>query len=91
MRSLGLTLTMVMMAGNVAWNFLFFRRRDLGLSFWFFLPYTALMLVLLYALSQIDLVSAGIFLIYFLYLPYALAWGYRIWKLNGNAKTVSLP
>jgi tryptophan-rich sensory protein len=89
MRFLGLTLTIVMMSGNVAWNFIFFRRRDLELSFWFFLPYSILILVLLYALSQIDRVSAEIFLIYFLYLPYALAWSYRTWKLNGNTKPAS--
>lgn len=84
MRSLGLGLVIAVMAANVGWNFIFFRRRDLGLSFWFFLPYTLLVLGLVYTLSRVDLVSATIFMIYLLYLPYALAWSYRTWKLNGG-------
>ena len=84
MRSLSLGLVIAVMAANAAWNFIFFRRRNLGLSFWFFFPYMVLVVGLEYTLSRIDLVSAMIFVIYLLYLPYALAWSYRIWKLNGG-------
>ncbi len=84
MRSLGLTLIIAVMTANTAWNFIFFRWKDFGLSFWFFLPYTALVLALVYTLSRIDLASATIFVIYLLYLPYALAWSHRTWRLNGS-------
>jgi tryptophan-rich sensory protein len=79
-----LSLVIVVMTANAAWNFIFFRRRDLRLSFYFFLPYTILVAVLVYALSRLDWVSAMIFAIYFMYLPYALIWSHRTWKLNGT-------
>jgi tryptophan-rich sensory protein len=77
-----LALVVAVMSANAAWNFIFFRRRDLGLSFYFFLPYTILVIVLVYALSRLEWVSAVLFAIYLMYLPYALIWSHRIWKLN---------
>jgi tryptophan-rich sensory protein len=82
MRSAALALVLAVMAANAGWNFIFFRRRDLALSFWFFLPYTLLVLALVYTLSRINPASAAIFVVYLLYLPYALIWSYRTWKLN---------
>jgi tryptophan-rich sensory protein len=81
-RWLCLALLIAVMTANAAWNFIFFRRRNLGLSFYFFLPYTMLVAVLVYALSLLDWVSAMIFAIYLMYLPYALIWSHRTWKLN---------
>jgi tryptophan-rich sensory protein len=83
-RLLCLALLIIVMAANAAWNFIFFRRRDLRLSFYFFLPYTILVLVLVCALSRFDWVSAVIFAIYVMYLPCALVWSHRTWKLNGG-------
>jgi tryptophan-rich sensory protein len=81
-RLLGLILTVAVMTVNAAWNFIFFRRKDFALSFRLFLPYTILVLALVCTLSRIDLLSATLFTIYLLYLPYALAWSHRTWKLN---------
>jgi tryptophan-rich sensory protein len=81
-RWLCLALVIAVMAANVAWNFIFFRCRDLRLSFFFFLPYTILVALLVYALSRFDRVSAMIFVIYLMYLPYAMIWSHRTWKLN---------
>jgi len=77
-----LILLMAMMTLNAAWNFVFFRRRDLRLSFLWFIPYSVVVLLLLWCLSKIDLLATGLLLTYSLYLPYALLWSYRIWKLN---------
>lgn len=84
MQSLSLALIIAVMIANAVWNFIFFRRKDFGLSFWFFLPYTITVVALVYTLSRIDFLSAMIFVIYLLYLPYALVWSHRIWKLNGS-------
>jgi tryptophan-rich sensory protein len=83
-RWLCLALLILVMTANATWNFIFFRLRDLGLSFYFFLPYTILVLLLVYSLSRLDWVSALIFAIYLMYLPYALIWSHRTWKLNGG-------
>ena len=82
---LPLILLIAMMTLNVAWNFVFFRRRDLRLSFLWFAPYSLVVLSLLWCVSKIDLMAAGLLLTYSLYLPYALAWSYRVWKLNMRA------
>jgi tryptophan-rich sensory protein len=82
MRSLSLALVIGVMTANVSWNFLFFRRRNFGISFWFFVPYALLVIALVSTLTQVDMLSAFAFCIYVLYLPYALIWTFRIWKLN---------
>jgi tryptophan-rich sensory protein len=81
-RWLCLALVIAVMTANAVWNFIFFRRGNLGLSFYFFLPYTFLVAVLVYALTRLDWVSAIVFAIYLMYLPYALIWSHRTWKLN---------
>ena len=82
---LPLILLIAMMTLNVAWNFVFFRRRDLRLSFLWFAPYSLVVLLLLWCMSKIDLLAACFLLTYSLYLPYALQWSYRVWKLNMRA------
>jgi benzodiazapine receptor len=89
MQSLALALVIAVMIANAAWNFIFFRRRNFGLSFWFFLPYTTLVMALIYTLSRIDSLSATIFAAYLMYLPYALAWSHSTWKLNPDEQRLS--
>jgi len=81
-QALALGLIIAVMTANVAWNFLFFRKKNLTLSFCYFLPYTLLTLALLCALMRTDRLSAIVFFAYVLYLPYALAWAFKVWKLN---------
>jgi tryptophan-rich sensory protein len=82
LRILTLTLIVAVMATNAAWNFVFFRRHDWQMSFWYLLPYSALVVAMVYTLSRVDGLSALFFVVYLMYLPYAFAWTYRIWKLN---------
>jgi tryptophan-rich sensory protein len=83
MRSPAFWLLIAVMASNAAWNWLFFRRRDFRLSFFFFVPYSALVAALLFTLLQLgDWLPIALCAIYMLYLPYALAWTFRVWKLN---------
>ena len=82
---LPLILLIAMMTLNAAWNFVFFRRRDLRWSFLWFAPYSLVVLSLLWSVSKIDFLAAGLLLTYSLYLPYALVWSYRVWKLNMRA------
>jgi tryptophan-rich sensory protein len=84
---LPLILLMAMMTLNLAWNFVFFRRRDLHLSFLWFAPYSLVVLSLLWCMSRIDVLAACLLLTYALYLPYALLWSYRVWKLNARASS----
>ena len=60
----------------------FFRLRSLRWSFWFYVPYTILVAVLISALWSVDRVSTTLLLIYSAYLPYALAWSYFVMKFN---------
>jgi tryptophan-rich sensory protein len=82
-RSPAFWLLVTVMASNAAWNWLFFRRRDFRLSFFFFVPYSALVAAFLSTLVQRgDWLPAALWAIYTLYLLYALAWAFRVWKLN---------
>jgi tryptophan-rich sensory protein len=78
-----LMLIAALMAANAGWNLIFFRLRSLRLSFWFYVPYIALMAALIRALWSVDRVSTTLLLIYSAYLPYALVWSYFIMKFNG--------
>jgi tryptophan-rich sensory protein len=74
-----------MMLMNALWNCVFFRVRDLFLSFVACLPY-GLMAVALFVLTlQLDRLAALTLLPYVLYLGYAIAWGYGLWKQNREA------
>jgi tryptophan-rich sensory protein len=72
----------VVMAANAAFNWLFFRRRDFRASCYYFLPYAVLVFALIALLGRIDASAAIAFVVYACYLPYALFWSYRVWKLN---------
>jgi tryptophan-rich sensory protein len=85
LRDAALALIVGMMLMNALWNYVFFRVRDLYLSFLVCLPY-GLMVVALFVLTlRLDRLAALALLPYMLYLGYALAWGYGLWKLNGDA------
>ncbi len=75
-------LLLVLMALNAGWNWLFFRRGSLRASFLFFVPYCAVAATLAIALLRFDRVAALVFAAYMSYLPYAIAWTFRVWKLN---------
>ena len=67
---------------NACWNVLFFRRRDLRLSFIAGAVYSVLALVLWLLLWHLD-VRAMLWLTpYIAYLPYANAFGYAVWQAN---------
>ncbi len=70
------------LAANAAFNWIFFKRRDFRASFYYYFPYLALVATLIALLMQVDTLAAAMFLAYACYLPYALAWSYRVWKLN---------
>lgn len=79
-----IVLLAVVMVANALWNYFFFRRKDYRLSFWYQAPYAAVAIAFLWCAAPIDRAVAVAFGIYMLYWPYALAWTYRVWKLNGN-------
>jgi tryptophan-rich sensory protein len=57
------------------------------LSFLWFGPYSLVVLLLLWCMSKVDVLAACLLLTYSLYLPYALLWSYRVWKLNMRASS----
>jgi tryptophan-rich sensory protein len=71
-----------MMLFNAGWNYLFFRRRSLRGSFLAMLPYACSVLALAAILSRIYPFGAGLLLLYFAYLCYAVLWCYQLWRLN---------
>ena len=77
-----LVLVIAMLAGNAAWNALFFRLSALRLSFLAFLPY-GMLAVALTVLMIPSYAFGGVLLsAYCGYLVYAACWSYRLWQLN---------
>lgn len=70
------------MAANAVWGFVFFRLKDLRMSFLAFLPYGLLGVALALVLVVVDPTSAVVFIPYVAYLGYAVWWSYRLWILN---------
>ncbi|MGH7459517.1 MAG: tryptophan-rich sensory protein [Longimicrobiales bacterium] len=83
--------TLVLIAGilglNALWNYFFFRRRSPRSSFLLGIPYSALALVLCLVLFRLDRFAGLAFLPYALYLFYANAWTYAVWRLNDRTST----
>ena len=75
-------LVLAVMVYNAAWNWLFFRRRDLRASFLSFIPYAMLIAGLIVCLLKVDRWAAAALTPYLAYLFYATWWGYRVWQLN---------
>ena len=80
-----LTLTGVLLVANAAWNWIFFRSRNLWLSFVFFAPYLVLAIALAAVLHRIRSPLLCWYLLYVGYLMYASWWGYRVWRLNSRS------
>jgi tryptophan-rich sensory protein len=81
-----LTLLLVMMGVNAFWNYVFFRAQNLFLSFFAFAFYPFIAIALFICLLQFDEMAAWSIVPYFVYLIYAVRWGYRLWKLNPNLR-----
>lgn len=79
-------LLLVLMVINILWNVVFFRRRDLQASYYWFWPYIVVALGLLFTLAYADATAAWLFLPYVVYLSYALWWGRRLWQLNARVR-----
>ena len=77
-----LTLMAAMLIANASWNWVFFRRKNLWLSFAFFVPYSLLSLVLGGVLLCMRNPLSGWYALYPAYLLYATWWGYSVWRLN---------
>lgn len=84
-RTSALTTTVILMAANAAFNFIFFRRRNLFASFVCFLPYSAIAIALFIQLLLLDRLASALFAPYLLYFVYATVWGYQLWRLNNVA------
>jgi tryptophan-rich sensory protein len=82
LRSAALLLVFTFLMMNALWNYVFFRRRNPGLSFKLGLAYSVLAVVLYVTLSRLDRVTGWVFVPYTLYLVYANLWTYRVWRLN---------
>ena len=82
LRDTALVVLVGMMLVNALWNYVFFRARDLSLSFLVCLPYALIAVALLFLAFEIDRLAAWMVLPYVLYLGYAIAWGYGVWKRN---------
>jgi tryptophan-rich sensory protein len=82
--SVTLTLTALLLLANASWNWIFFRKKDLWLSFVFFVPYPLLAFALGGVLYRIRSPLSGWYALYPAYLVYATSWGYRVWRLNSD-------
>ena len=80
-----LILTAGLLIANASWNWVFFRKKDLWLSFVFFAPYLLLAFALAGVLYRIHNPLAGWYTLYPAYLVYATCWGYRVWRLNSDS------
>ncbi len=79
---LALGLLASIMVFNGLWNLLFFRLGSPFLSFLLSVPYSVTAVALLVLLIRVDPVAAWCFLPYTVYLAYANAWGYAVWRRN---------
>ena len=82
LRPWALALLGSMMFINALWNYFFFRTRNLFHAYVICLPYGVTAAVLFGVLLNLDRPAAWTLLPYLLYLFYAGAFGYRVWKLN---------
>ena len=72
----------LMVVGNAAWNYTFFRRRDLRLTMGVTVLYAAAAVALAALLLLIDRTAALVMVPYLLYLLYGVWWSCAIWRLN---------
>ncbi len=77
-----LALILFMMAANALWNYLFFRARNLFVSFISGSLAPILDVTLFICLIQLDKTAAWALVPYLIYRLYAVWWGYGLWKMN---------
>jgi translocator protein len=80
--TLPIVLLVLVLLANAFWSVLFFRWRDLRVSFIGFLPYALLVAALVVSLVRSYPFGAVLFMCYCAYLLYATWWGYRLWLVN---------
>lgn len=80
--SRALVLVALMLASNAAWNWLFFRERDLWLSAAYGGPYAVIALLLGRTLWQLRSPMFRWFALYLAYFGYAAWWGIALWRVN---------
>jgi tryptophan-rich sensory protein len=80
----------LLMTVNAAWNLVFFRLRNLRLSFLLTIPYGLLAVAVLSCLWHDRGAAFDFFLIYCLYQAYAVAWTHCIWRMNAITARVKL-
>lgn len=83
--SVTIILVALLLIANASWNWMFFRKKDLWLSFVCFVPYWLPSLMLAGVLHRIRSPLLGWYTLYPAYLMYASWWGYQVWRLNGSA------
>jgi tryptophan-rich sensory protein len=77
-----LALTTALLIGNAIWNWVFFRKRDLWLSFLFFVAYLLMAVTLAVVLFRLRSPLMRFYVFYPIYLAYAAWWVYSVWRLN---------
>lgn len=82
LRNTALALVVTVLLANALWNYFFFRRRSVFLAFLLGLPYSVVAVALFACLMRLDRTTAFWWLPYVVYLFYASAIGYGLWKLN---------
>jgi translocator protein len=82
--SLAFALLLVLMAANAAWNYVFFRRKALGVAAAMSVPYAFVALALLLVLGRLDRVAFWSLLPYVAYLPYAAWWQFALRRANAD-------
>jgi len=87
--SAALALVAVLLGANAAWNWGFFRKKDLWLSVAISALYVLLTIALAIALFRLRNPLAGWYLIYVGYLAYSTWWIYGVWRLNAAGDALS--
>lgn len=80
-----LALLFLILLTNALWSVVFFRWRDLRVSFLLFIPYPLVVGVLVWLLLTLYPLGAALFTCYCLYLVYAAWWSYQLCRLNRPA------
>jgi tryptophan-rich sensory protein len=80
-----LLLSAGLLLSNAYWNWIFFRKKDLFLSFVFFAPYLVLAALLALVLFHLRSPMLGWYILYLAYLVYAACWGHSVWRLNRHS------
>ena len=81
-RAAALALVIALMVANGLWNLVFFRLNRPMLAFVAFLPYLPIAFALFLVLRRLDRPASWFVAPYLVYLIYATAWGYGVWRLN---------